>query len=95
MLSKTVQAISRSTNEIFSEGVERVRGLTLLEVRDLLRFARRRLREEMLPQVAGSLTFTTTLALVPLADDRTGHFYHVSDLRSAPHGAWKRISPRP
>lgn len=66
MLSKTVQAISRSTNEIFSEGVERVRGLTLLEVGDLLRFARRRLREEMLPQVAGSLTFTTTLALVPL-----------------------------
>jgi membrane protein len=35
-------------------------------VRDLVRFARRRLREEMLPQVAGSLTFTTTLALVPL-----------------------------
>lgn len=70
MLSKTVQAqlqaISRSTNEMFSDGVERVRGLTMNEVLDLLRFARRRLREEMLPQVAGSLTFTTTLALVPL-----------------------------
>ncbi|MGJ9416263.1 YihY family inner membrane protein [Massilia sp. CMS3.1] len=66
MLSKTVHAISRSTNEIFNEGVDRVRGLTLAEVRDLVRFARRRLREEMLPQVAGSLTFTTTLALVPL-----------------------------
>lgn len=70
MLSKTVhakvQSLSRSTNEIFSDGFERVRGLSLLEVRDLVRFARRRLREEMLPQVAGSLTFTTTLALVPL-----------------------------
>lgn len=33
---------------------------------DLIRFARRRLDEERLPQVAGSLTFTTVLALVPL-----------------------------
>jgi membrane protein len=65
MLSKTVHAISRSTNEILSD-FERVRGLRLAEVLDLVRFARRRLREEMLPQVAGSLTFTTTLALVPL-----------------------------
>nr|WP_091874639.1 YihY family inner membrane protein [Massilia yuzhufengensis] len=47
-------------------GVDRARGLTLGEARDLVRFARRRLREEKLPQVAGSLTFTTTLALVPL-----------------------------
>ncbi|MES2128033.1 MAG: YihY family inner membrane protein [Pseudomonadota bacterium] len=46
--------------------VDLVRGLTLREVRDLFRFARRRLREERLPQVAGSLTFTTVLALVPL-----------------------------
>jgi membrane protein len=70
MLSKIVHAkvhaMSRSTNEIFSDGFERMRGLSLPEVRDLVRFARRRLREEMLPQVAGSLTFTTTLALVPL-----------------------------
>ena len=65
MLSKTVDAIARSKNEIVSD-FERVRGLTLPEVRDLVRFARRRLREERLPQVAGSLTFTTTLALVPL-----------------------------
>jgi membrane protein len=36
------------------------------EARDLLRFARRRLNEERLPQVAGSLTFTTVLALVPM-----------------------------
>jgi membrane protein len=46
--------------------VDIMRGLTWSEVRDLVLFARRRLREEKLPQVAGSLTFTTTLALVPL-----------------------------
>jgi membrane protein len=46
--------------------VDMVRGLTWAEVRDLVRFARRRLKEEKLPQAAGSLTFTTTLALVPL-----------------------------
>jgi len=38
----------------------------LLRVRDLLRFALRRLNEERLPQVAGSLTFTTVLGMVPL-----------------------------
>jgi membrane protein len=41
-------------------------GLSWPEVRDLFRFARRRLDEERLPQVAGSLTFTTVLALVPV-----------------------------
>ena len=46
--------------------VDMVRGLTWREARDLLRFARQRLLQERLPQVAGSLTFTTTLALVPL-----------------------------
>lgn len=51
---------------MFSDGVDKVRGLTWLETGDLLRFAGRRLNEEKLPQVAGSLTFTTTLALVPL-----------------------------
>ncbi len=66
MLSKTVHSISRSTSEMINVSVDRVRGLTLSEVRDLLRFARRRLSEEKLPQVAGSLTFTTTLAVVPL-----------------------------
>jgi membrane protein len=35
-------------------------------VGDMFRFARRRLDEERLPQVAGSLTFTTVLALVPM-----------------------------
>jgi len=66
MLSKTVTHLSRSTSEMFTVGVERVRGLTWSEARDLVRFARRRLLEEKLPQVAGSLTFTTTLAIVPL-----------------------------
>ena len=41
-------------------------GLNWSQVRDLFRFAARRLEEEHLPQVAGSLTFTTVLALVPL-----------------------------
>jgi membrane protein len=66
MLSKTVSSISRSTTEMINVSVDMVRGLTLAEARDLVRFARRRLNEEKLPQVAGSLTFTTTLALVPL-----------------------------
>ena len=66
MLSKTVHSLSRSTSDLFNAGVDRARWLTLGEARDLVRFARRRLREEKLPQVAGSLTFTTTLALVPL-----------------------------
>ena len=46
--------------------VDMVRGLSRSEVRDLFLFAGRRLKQEKLPQVAGSLTFTTTLALVPL-----------------------------
>jgi membrane protein len=66
MISKTVSSISRSTSEMINVSVDMVRGLTWGEVRDLVRFARRRLLEEKLPQVAGSLTFTTTLALVPL-----------------------------
>jgi membrane protein len=66
MLSKTVHSISRSTTEMINVSVDLVRGLTWSETRDLLRFARRRLTEERLPQVAGGLTFTTTLALVPL-----------------------------
>ncbi|MBV7534484.1 YihY family inner membrane protein [Duganella sp. sic0402] len=47
-------------------GIQVVRSLSWPEVRDLILFARRRLREESLPQVAGSLTFTTVFALVPL-----------------------------
>ena len=66
MLSKTVNSISRSTTDMINVSVDMVRGLTWSEVRDLLKFARARLTEERLPQVAGSLTYTTTLALVPL-----------------------------
>ena len=62
MLSK----ITRSTNQMIHSSVDVVRGLTWSEARDLFYFARRRLGEEQLPQVAGGLTFTTTLALVPL-----------------------------
>ncbi len=43
-----------------------LRGLSWSELRDLFRFAARRLDEERLPQVAGSLTFTSILALVPM-----------------------------
>jgi len=42
------------------------RDLSLPQIRHLFRFASRRLDEERLPQVAGSLTFTTVLALVPI-----------------------------
>ncbi len=66
MLSKTVHTISRSTNHMINTSVDVMRGLTWSDAQNLVHFARRRLREEKLPQVAGSLTFTTTLALVPL-----------------------------
>lgn len=42
------------------------RELSWSQVQHLIRFAARRLDEERLPQVAGSLTFTTVLALVPI-----------------------------
>ena len=38
----------------------------LSRLRDLCRFMQRRLSEEQVPQVAGSLTFTTVLAVVPV-----------------------------
>ncbi len=47
-------------------GVGMLRGLSWPQVRDLMVFAQRRVREESLQQVAGSLTFTTVFALVPL-----------------------------
>jgi membrane protein len=43
-----------------------MRGLNRQQLRDLFRFALRRLDEDRLPQVAGSLTFTTILSLVPM-----------------------------
>lgn len=66
MLSRTFQWLSRSTSDMFPAGAVHAHGLSLRQVGDLVRFARRRLTEARLPQVAGSLTFTTTLALVPL-----------------------------
>lgn len=44
----------------------RLRSMSFSQLRDLVRFAARRLEEERLPQVAGSLTFATVLGLVPL-----------------------------
>lgn len=46
-----------------SSGIQR---WSRVQIRDLLRFVLRRLREERLPEVAGSLTFTTVLAVVPV-----------------------------
>lgn len=43
-----------------------MRGLSWPQLRNLFQFAHRRLQEVRLPQVAGSLTFTTVLALVPI-----------------------------
>jgi membrane protein len=43
-----------------------LRNFPVDDVRGLFQFARRRLNEERLPQMAGSLTFTTVLALVPI-----------------------------
>lgn len=51
---------------MFARRFSLLRGLSWTQVRDLFRFASRRLDEEHLPQVASSLTFTTVLALVPL-----------------------------
>jgi membrane protein len=50
----------------FTPNAAWLRGFPLDDMLGLLRFARRRLNEERLPQVAGSLTFTTVLALVPM-----------------------------
>ncbi|KQV59329.1 MULTISPECIES: YihY family inner membrane protein [unclassified Duganella] len=49
-----------------TKGVAELRALSWGELHDLIQFARRRLREESLPQVAGGLTFTTVFALVPV-----------------------------
>ena len=51
---------------MFKFNLQILNGLTWSQVRDLFRFAKQRLDEEHLPEVAGSLTFTTVLALVPL-----------------------------
>jgi len=51
--------MSRSTSPL-------LRDVSWKSVSDLFRFAARRLDEEQLPQVAGSLTFTVVFALVPM-----------------------------
>ncbi|RJF98875.1 YihY family inner membrane protein [Noviherbaspirillum saxi] len=51
---------------VFPFNLQIFRNFPLDDVRGLFQFARRRLNEERLPQVAGSLTFTTVLALVPI-----------------------------
>jgi len=43
-----------------------MRGISWTQLRNLFLFALQRLREGRLPQVAGSLTFTSVLALVPI-----------------------------
>jgi membrane protein len=47
--------------------VSKLHTLSWPNLRELFRFAVRRLEEERLPQVAGALTFTSILALVPMA----------------------------
>ncbi|MEC5160665.1 MULTISPECIES: YihY family inner membrane protein [unclassified Janthinobacterium] len=66
MFLKYIQPFFHSLFHTCRGGVAVVQGLSWSEVRDLGLFARRRLREESLPQVAGSLTFATVFALVPL-----------------------------
>ncbi len=56
----------KTVHRMFPFKLPILRNFPLDDVRGLLRFARRRLDEERLPQVAGSLTFTTVLALVPI-----------------------------
>jgi membrane protein len=66
IISPLISPLLASVSRNVQDGVGAVRSLTWREIRDMLRFAGRRLREESLPQVAGSLTFTTVFALVPL-----------------------------
>src|SRR5881397_3350792 len=54
------------SSSMSSSHLSLLRGLSWPDVRNLFRFALRRLEEERLPQVAGSLTFTAVLALVPI-----------------------------
>ena len=66
MVLNDISAIFHQLLRSCGRGVSTLRGLSRLQMRDLMLFARRRLREESLPQVAGSLTFATVFALVPL-----------------------------
>jgi membrane protein len=66
MFSKYIYPFLQYIFRTCNVGVAVLRALSWYEVRDMFLFAHRRLREESLPQVAGSLTFTTVFALVPL-----------------------------
>ncbi|OFA00874.1 YihY family inner membrane protein [Duganella sp. HH101] len=66
MYEKYIHPVLQYVSRSCRSGIDTVRSLSWPEVRDLFLFAHRRLREESLPQVAGSLTFTTVFALVPL-----------------------------
>ena len=66
MILKYLSPFFRTLFQDCGAGSKMLRGLSWQQVRDLFLFARRRLSEESLPQVAGSLTFTTVFALVPL-----------------------------
>src|SRR5471032_680363 len=66
MYEKYIHPVFQYVSRSCRGGIDTVRSLSWPEVRDLFLFAQRRLREESLPQVAGSLTFTTVFALVPL-----------------------------
>lgn len=66
MYAKYIHPILLYVFSTCRHGIATMRSLSWPEVRDLVLFAHRRLREESLPQVAGSLTFTTVFALVPL-----------------------------
>ena len=66
IISPLISPLLASVSRNVQDGVGAVRSLTWREIRDMLRFAGRRLREESLPQVAGGLTFTTVFALVPV-----------------------------
>jgi len=66
MYAKYIHPILLYVFSACRDGIATMRSLSWPEVRDLVLFAHRRLREESLPQVAGSLTFTTVFALVPL-----------------------------
>ncbi|RFP13688.1 YihY family inner membrane protein [Duganella sp. BJB475] len=66
MYEKYIHPVFQYVSRSCRGGIDTMRSLSWPEVRDLFLFAQRRLREESLPQVAGSLTFTTVFALVPL-----------------------------
>jgi membrane protein len=66
MFSKSLFGFFDSLRRHYGAGAALLHGLSGAQLRDMALFARRRLREESLPQVAGSLTFATVFALVPL-----------------------------